>query len=69
VSKPTIRELLTDFDITDPKHEELAVRVEKVLALHSEVEPHVHERGGAHCVECISSWPCATVRLLDGEDV
>jgi len=36
VSKPTIREILTDFDITDPKHELLAERVEKVLAL---VEP------------------------------
>jgi hypothetical protein len=46
----------------------LAGRVEKVLALHSEVEPHMHERASAHCDECLSPWPCATVRLLNGED-
>lgn len=34
MGKPTIREILTDFDITDPKHELLAERVEAVLKLH-----------------------------------
>ena len=31
MNTPTIRELLTDFDITDPKHEGLARRVEVLL--------------------------------------
>jgi hypothetical protein len=63
--KPTIREILTDFDITDPKHEMLAERVEKVLAIH---HVSVNPQGQRFCVECMRiGWPCKVVRALDGE--
>jgi hypothetical protein len=48
--------------------EELADRVEKVLALHSVgVEGHPpHETG--RCWYCDEVYPCKTRRTLDGED-
>jgi hypothetical protein len=64
--EPTIRELLDEV-LKDDFGSVLTLvgRVERVLALHVEVEPHLHERASAHCDECLSPWPCATVRLLN----
>lgn len=70
MGKPTIREILTDFDITDPKHELLAERVEAVLRLNRPARellglpPSADER----CAACKDMpWPCPTIRALEGE--
>lgn len=70
MSKTQARELLTDLDITDFKVEELAARVEKVLALHITAQlaigaPLVFD--GDDCIACGEPWPCPTRRALDGE--
>ena len=45
----------------------LAERVEKVLALHPACGLPAPGRLLPWCVRCSESWPCATVRALDGE--
>ena len=64
MGKPTIREILTDFDITDPKHELLAERVEAVLTVHHLT---TDERWPKVCADCFKPWPCPTIRALNGE--
>ena len=64
MTEPTARELCADAakqDICIPYFEMLASRVEKVLALH---------RPGAlgnACRHCVCTWPCPTIRILNGE--
>jgi len=66
---PTARELMTDLDITDYKVEELAARVEKVLALHVRVPQfRTNESDRTLCWGCAQNWPCPTVRILNGEE-
>ncbi len=43
--------------------EQLAARVEKVLALHREGQSF----GRHYCLNCGADWPCPTVCLLNGE--
>jgi hypothetical protein len=60
--KPTARELLDiGAQHGDSVPSELASRVEKVLALH-------REDVGNRCMACGYSWPCPTVRILNGEE-
>lgn len=60
----TARELLDTTAVPgDEPWDELADRVEKVLALHSR-GPGYDECGADGCR---NSWPCPTVRALNGE--
>lgn len=58
MGKPTIREILTDFDITDPKHELLAERVEAVLEVIG-ADPEAYEDA--------KTLAMAVRRALEGE--
>lgn len=58
--KPTVREILTDFDITDPKHEMLAERVEKVLAICNAETRHNSPRA-------VRGFAGIIISVLDGE--
>lgn len=79
MSKPTARELVDWItnDATEVGWDRiLAARVEKVLALHTQVSnsispgrtPSPYPRPYLRCGECQHKWPCPTVRLLNGED-
>jgi hypothetical protein len=57
---PTARELLTLLGMEDTV-ETLAARVEAVLALHRQGAL------GNACRHCVCTWPCPTVRALDGQ--
>lgn len=57
-TKPTIRELLDDIE--EAGAGTLAERVEAVLRLHYE--------GSCGCKACYASWPCPTIRALEGEE-
>jgi hypothetical protein len=59
----TARELLDDLAENWPLPFEIAIRVEKVLALHL---PGLHRDD--HCPVCDEfDYPCATLRILNGE--
>ena len=50
---------------------DFAARVEAVLALHVEYAPGTYPgfyHSIAMCGYCKASWPCPTVRLLEGEE-
>jgi len=74
MSEPTARELLDSNPLAlAPFYgwPVLAARVERVLALHCEVEGDDSDGSYAVtsvCSECGQPWPCPTRRLLNGEE-
>lgn len=77
LQEPTARELLNGLKKAssrlgvEERADLLAARVERVLALHGEVEGDDSDGSWAvspACSHCDSRWPCPTVRILNGEE-
>lgn len=70
MSAPTARRILDLLELNAPKgspQSVLATRVEAVIALHKHRPNTTWPTLVGHCDHCVTYWPCATVRLLDGE--